>query len=125
MSAAPTLGVQLPLQVCSEIFAVLTHRFGWQATDARDVVATLMNALAVLAPTPATLTRAMNLVANHGIAIWDAQIAAVVANNGCDVLLTEDFQDGRIFSVGDLGRKLTIVNPFLTTNNEYMKTLGF
>jgi predicted nucleic acid-binding protein len=84
-----------------------------------------MNSLAVLAPTPGSLTRAMNLVANHGIAIWDAQIAAVVANNGCDVLLTEDFQDGRIFSVGDLGRKLTVVNPFLVANNEFMKTLGF
>jgi predicted nucleic acid-binding protein len=117
--------VQLPLQVCGETFAVLTRRFGWQATDAREVVASLMNSLAVLAPTPASLTRAMNLVANHGIAIWDAQIAAVVANNGCDVLLTEDFQDGRIFSVGDLGRKLTVVNPFLVANNEFMKTLGF
>jgi predicted nucleic acid-binding protein len=84
-----------------------------------------MNSLAVLAPTPGSLTRAMNLVANHGIAIWDAQIAAVVANNGCDVLLTEDFQDGRIFSVGDLGRKLTVVNPFLVANNEFMKALGF
>jgi predicted nucleic acid-binding protein len=84
-----------------------------------------MNSLAVLAPTPGSLTRAMNLVANHGIAFWDAQIAAVVANNGCDVLLTEDFQDGRTFSVGDLGRKLTVVNPFLVANNEFMKTLGF
>jgi predicted nucleic acid-binding protein len=125
MSAAPTLGVQLPLQVCSETFAVLTRRFGWQPTDARDVVASLMDSLAVLGPTPATLTRAMKLVADHGIPIWDAQIAAVVANNGCDVLLTEDFQDGRIFSVADLGRKLRVVNPFLIANNEFVKTLGF
>jgi predicted nucleic acid-binding protein len=48
----------------------------------------------------------MDLMLDHGLAVWDAIILATAAEAGCRVLLSEDMQDG--FTWGGV----TIVNPF-------------
>ncbi len=108
-----------------EVFAVLTRRRGWAAQDARAIVTTFIELLPVTASTPATLIRAMTLSEQHGISFWDAQIAAVAAEGGCSLLLSEDLQDGRTFSVADVGRTLTVVNPFNDANLSTLEAAGF
>jgi predicted nucleic acid-binding protein len=44
----------------------------------------------------------------HKLSFWDSMIVAAAFAQGCDVLYTEDMQDGRIID------HLRIVNPFKT-----------
>ena len=53
----------------------------------------------------------------HRFSIWDCVIVAVSANAGCDLLLSEDMQDG--FAWGGL----TIVNPFAASPHPLLRSL--
>jgi predicted nucleic acid-binding protein len=56
--------------------------------------------------TVSTHEAAVALARDHGLYIYDALIVASALEAGCDTLLTEDMQDGRMFG------GLTIRNPF-------------
>jgi len=59
---------------------------------------------------PETLTAVNpNLPAQRGYGFHDALIVAAALEAGCDTLLTEDLQEGRLISV------LRIVNPFVAS----------
>ncbi len=49
---------------------------------------------------------AVELAGAHQLAIWDAVVLAAAAQASCDILLTEDLQDGFHW------RGVTVVNPF-------------
>jgi predicted nucleic acid-binding protein len=53
-----------------------------------------------------TLAAALDLTVDHNLPIFDALILAAAAEAECDVLLSEDFQDGFRW------RGVTVVNPF-------------
>jgi len=112
------------LQVLGEVFAVLTRRRGWHATDARTVVTELSQAFAVITPTCATLVRAMFLTERHAVSIWDAQIVCVAASGGCNVLVSEDLQDRRTFQAPDVDRNIVVINPFDDANLEVLRESG-
>lgn len=42
----------------------------------------------------------------HSLSLWDALIVRAAQRGGCDVLLTEDMQDGRVFE------NTVLRNPF-------------
>jgi predicted nucleic acid-binding protein len=50
--------------------------------------------------------RALDLRARTGFQYWDCAIIAAAQIAGCDTLLTEDMQDGRVLE------GVTLVNPF-------------
>ncbi len=56
--------------------------------------------------TLATHRAALVIARGHKVAFYDALIVASASEAGCDELLTEDMQDGRVFG------GLTIRNPF-------------
>jgi len=56
-----------------------------------------------------THAAALVLAREHGFAFYDALIVAAAVEAGCDILYTEDLQDGR--AIGGL----TIRNPFTET----------
>lgn len=56
--------------------------------------------------TVATHDRAAALARDHGFSFYDALIVAAAIEAGCDTLLTEDMQHGRVID------GLTIQNPF-------------
>ncbi len=63
-------------------------------------------------PTPWPLTQAVHdeairIAERDGLSIYDALIVASALDAGCDTLLTEDLQDGRIFDA-----RLTVRHPF-------------
>ena len=57
------------------------------------------------------LTDAMRAVREHGLAFWDAMLWATVRRAGVSLLITEDFQDGRVLE------GVCFVNPFITRND--------
>lgn len=102
-----TAGGTISVQVLNEFTNVLLNKLrrGWP-----EIEAALEDVCAVLAPA-APLTVAMhqaarNLARDHGLSFYDTLIAAAALEAGCDTLLSEDMQDGRVIP------GLRIVNPF-------------
>jgi predicted nucleic acid-binding protein len=100
----------LTLQSLGEFFHVVTRKGKLSQADAVTAVENIRAALPVRAAKPDTLSTAMAAVHNHGLSFWDAMLWATVQQAGCDLLLSEDFQDGH-----QLGR-VTFVNPFAPAN---------
>ena len=60
-----------------------------------------------LEPTgPTVLQSALNIAATANLRIFDAITLAAAAEAGCDLLVSEDFQDGFRW------RSVTVTNPF-------------
>ena len=73
------------------------------ALAAIEAVVGLMPTVCADAATPAT---AMAGVQRHGMSFWDAMLWATARQHGCDIIVTEDFQSGR------LADGVTFLNPF-------------
>lgn len=102
-------GGTISVQVLGEFTNVLRNKLrkGWP-----DIEAAIEDICAVLAParslTVATHQAARTLACDHGLSFYDALIAAAALEAGCDTLLSEDMQGGRVIP------GLRIVNPFST-----------
>ncbi len=103
--APPDLTV-LPVQVCGELYNVLVRKFGFERATAVLVVNQWRDTFILAATTDAIMAAALDLSASHDLQIWDAVILAAAAEAGCDLLLSEDLQDGVRW------RGVTVVNPF-------------
>lgn len=106
IDAVPATSFILPVQVLGELLNVLTRGLRRSRQEAAQVVKGWQDTFDVVPTTPVALTRGMDLMLDHGLAVWDAIILATAAEAGCRVLLSEDMQDG--FTWGGV----TIVNPF-------------
>ncbi len=106
LRALPVTSVVLPVQVLGELFRVLTRKAKRPAPAARATVLVWQDSFPTHDTTAAALASAMDLVADHGFAVWDAVILAVSAEAGCRLLLSEDMHEGFTW------RGVTIVNPF-------------
>ena len=67
--------------------------------------------------TRSALIAAADLAATHRLGIWDSIMIAVAAENGCQLLLSEDLQDGFIWS------GLTVANPFAAVPHPLLTAL--
>jgi predicted nucleic acid-binding protein len=63
------------------------------------------------------LRHATGLSADNQLRIWDAIVLAATAEAGCQLLLTEDLQDG--FSWAGV----TVVNPFAVPSHKLLSAL--
>ena len=100
----------LALQSLGELFHVATRKGKLSPPIAATAVERLRATFSVAAADLGSLSTALSAVLDHGLSFWDAMLWATVQQAGCDLLLTEDFQDGR-----KLGR-VTFVNPFAPAN---------
>ena len=100
----------LTLQSVGEFFHVVTRKAKLPAYDAATAVERLRAAFPIEAAGPKILDIALPAVLRHGLPFWDAMLWATVQQAGCQMLLSEDFQDGR-----KLGG-VTFVNPFEDRN---------
>jgi predicted nucleic acid-binding protein len=101
-------GGVISVQVLNELAAVAHRKLRMSWAD----VATALDAIKVLCPSPMSLTlatheEAVRLTTAHGCHIYDALIIASALEAGCPTLYSEDLQAGRVVS-----RRLTIRNPF-------------
>ncbi len=79
------------------------HRF---ATFAKDV-------FTVVTAEPKDLPEALTTHRVHGLQFWDAMLWATALRNGCTMLFSEDFQDGRTLG------GVTFRNPFKMSDAEF------
>jgi predicted nucleic acid-binding protein len=124
VEAAAGSGAYVTLQALGEVFAVLTRRRHWASPDARIVVSKFAESMIVITPTLPSLERAMRLCEVHRLSFWDSQMICVAAQGGCELLVSEDLQDGRRFVPADVGRSLTVCNPFDDANSDTLRKHG-
>ncbi len=98
---------RLSIQVLQEYYITVTAKLkpGLPVVRAREDVRNLALWDPVAIDTR-LLESAWMLVDRYGFSWWDAQIVAAAKRAGCDVLLTEDLQNGQNID------GLVIVNPF-------------
>jgi len=102
----PQLTAFVPVQVLGELFAVLVRKGGRSPARARDAILGWRRAFALIETSRGVMTSAMDLAGDHGLAIWDAVIVSAAAEAECELLLSEDMQDGFVWN------GVTIANPF-------------
>ncbi|HUN52965.1 MAG TPA: PIN domain-containing protein [Candidatus Sulfotelmatobacter sp.] len=104
---AADLDCLLTLQALAEFFRVATGKCNVPPKEAATIVANWRDVFPVHAADAETLTAAMDAVAGHSLAFWDAMIWAIARQAGCRLLLSEDLQHGR-----ELGG-VVFINPFV------------
>jgi predicted nucleic acid-binding protein len=100
-----------PLQSFSEFYNVLTRKIRVAAERAEAFITAWRGIFAVEAATIADLDHAMRAVREHQLSFWDALLWATVRRAGVAVLVSEDFQDGRVIE------GVRIANPFVAANH--------
>ena len=98
------------LQTLSEFFNVATRKLGTSPSIAAAFVEGWQEVIPTEAATASDLGAAMRAVGEHGLAFWDAMLWATVRRAGVGLLITEDFQNGRILE------GVRFVNPFAAHN---------
>lgn len=99
--------VVLPAQTLGELSRVLTGKAKRTPTQTRDAVLGWADSFEVADSTWFAFQAALDLTVDHQLPMWDALILAVVAENHCRILLSEDFQNGFTW------RGVTVINPFV------------
>ena len=105
------------LQSFAEFIDVIIRKRRLEWESALLFVDTWRAALPVAAANLQTFDAATRATRLSGLSFWDAMIWAVADAAGCDILLTEDMQDGR-----RLGR-VQFVNPFDPANARLVDTI--
>ena len=95
----------ISIQVAGELFNVLTRR-RVPREIAKERVQFWKQTLAVMDTTQTLMDASLDLAEEHRLRIWDAVILAAAAEARCELLLSEDFQDGFAW------RGVTVANPF-------------
>lgn len=105
LSRLPRNTLNISIQVIGELYNVLTKR-GISREHARERSLYWKQFLTVLETSGELMETAVDLATDHRMRVWDALILAAAAEARCDLLLSEDFQDGFAW------RGVTVVNPF-------------
>jgi len=100
----------LTLQALAEFYFVATRKGKMPAEDAAAQVADWQKVFPTILPSGATIERALVGVREHSLQFWDAMLWAVAAQNRVSVLLSEDYQDGRVLD------GVRFVSPFSGNN---------
>ena len=99
----------ISVQVVHEFYSVLTkpsRPFRVSHEQAARVVSELIESASVISLTPEMTLSALAVVKVHCISFWDALIWAAAKHSNCQVIYSEDFQNGRLLD------GIRYVNPF-------------
>lgn len=107
----------LPARVLGELYNVLTRKGGWTPEQARQKVLRWHDILATFEATGDGILAAIEVAAAHKLNVWDAALLVASDAAGCDVLLSEDLQEGFRW------RGVTVVNPFAAHPHPLLITL--
>ncbi len=98
----------LTLQALSEFYASTTKKRYAKHDEAVLFITELMEVFPIVENNCTSFSIALETVKNHQIPFWDAMLWATAREEGCTLLLSEDFQHG--FT----SRGMKIINPFLS-----------
>lgn len=105
-------GATISVQVLNEFISLArTPKFDMPWQDIREAEAIILSTCRVESLTIDTHSLALDIAERYKVHVYDALIIAAAINAGCDVLYSEDMQNG--MAIED---RLTIVNPFPKTD---------
>jgi predicted nucleic acid-binding protein len=113
----PDRSKAIPVQALGELYNVPVRKSGWSANQARSAIAMWRSGLETIPTTVTAMIAAVDVVADHRLSIWDGIMLTVAAEGGCELLISEDFQDG--FTWGGV----TVANPFAATKHPLLEAL--
>jgi predicted nucleic acid-binding protein len=99
----PTVSVQ----VLNELANVLRRKAAFTWAETRGFLAAVRALAAVVPLTQETHALGLDVAERYGLSIYDALIAAAALQGGCQVLWSEDLQDGL-----RIDGRLQVRNPF-------------
>lgn len=105
LSQIPREQFVISVQTIGEMYNVLTRR-GVPREEARQRALGWKESLTVQETSASLMDTAVEVATAHRLRVWDALVLAAAAEARCDVLLSEDFQDGFAW------RGVTVLNPF-------------
>jgi predicted nucleic acid-binding protein len=94
-------------QVLNETINVLKRKFSLSYSQIRDAVQELSEGFPIVLVSVNTIEMALNLAERYQYSYFDSLILASALEAGCQILYSEDLQDGQ-----RIENQLTIVNPF-------------
>lgn len=106
-----------PVQSMGEALRVLIKKFDRSEQEISGAIALWEANFEVVPTTLATLSDAVQLASRHHLQHWDSVILSAAAGSSCNVLLSEDVQDGFVW------RGLTVINPFADTVHPLLASL--
>lgn len=95
-------------QVVNENVNVCIRKLKLKKEEAYAHGKNLLDSFNVVNLYSSTIKIAFRLSVKYGFGYWDSLIVAAALENDCEILLTEDMQDGQLIE-----GKLKIKNPFL------------
>jgi len=100
-------GGRISVQVLNEIANVARRKMGMSWEETRAFLALLRGLLSVEPLTIETHETGLRLAERYGLSLYDAMIAASALVSDCDILWSEDMQDGLA-----IDGRMRIANPF-------------
>ena len=105
--AALATGGVLSVQVLNEFASVAMRKIHMPLDEIREVLATVRALCKIVPITEATHDKGIEIADRYGLSIYDAMIVASALIADCEILLSEDIQEGQVFDGA-----LKIQNPF-------------
>ena len=96
----------LTLQSLSEFYAAVTRKDKMPPREAEAQLRDWMDLFPIVAAKSKTLLRAIKAVNQHTLSFWDALLWAAARDAGVTMILSEDFQHGRVLD------GIQFCNPF-------------
>jgi predicted nucleic acid-binding protein len=101
-------GCATSVQGLNEFTNVARRKLGMNWIEVRDALSAIRTVCRTIVPLDIAIhVAALRLADRHGYTIFDALMIAAAMCADCDVLFTEDMQDGAV-----IDGRLRIVNPF-------------
>jgi predicted nucleic acid-binding protein len=106
-------GGTISVQVLNELANVTRRKMRLSWKDTRAFLSVIRGLLLVSPMTTEIHENGLALAERYKLSIYDAMIVASALHAGCDVLWSEDMQDGM-----KIAKRLRIVNPFVRTKTK-------
>jgi predicted nucleic acid-binding protein len=100
--------IAVSTQVINECMSVCLRKFGFTKEKSYYFTDNIMRRSDVIPVDEATVRKSADIAIKNQISNWDALIIAAALLADCDILYSEDMQNGQIFD-----NRLVVVNPFL------------
>ena len=100
-------GGAISVQVLNEFVSVARRKMLMPWATIADFTRPVRFSCHIIPLTLAIHDHAVRIAERYRVPIYDATIVAAALDGGCNLLLTEDFQDGQIFECS-----LRVCNPF-------------
>jgi predicted nucleic acid-binding protein len=97
----------ISVQVLNEMTDVMRKKLAMPWAEINEVLSLMRALCTVEALTVETHARGRHIAERFGLSIYDAMIVAAALLAGCNILYSEDMQDGAM-----IDRQLRICNPF-------------